>query len=135
MPEVFADLVQPATLRPAPEDGKAYKWIGGIFYEESADYTTDLIDRILTAETAGVTRTRWTVEDSSGRTCRIYRRKRGDLIGFNTDYDNMVNWEFEPVGTMAANKAAAVWRYGEFVALLMPVYLDRLEEWAKELGV
>lgn len=130
---VYELLVQPATLRPAPEDGRAHIWINGIMREDSAADTINIIDRLLTAETAPVERTRWTVDAGDDKTLRIYKRQRGDVIGIDTKYDSMVDFSFRHSGTMAGNKCPAIFTSGDFIALLLPVNNPSITDWARAL--
>lgn len=131
---VYELLVQPATLRPAPENGRAHIWNNGIMREDRAEGTINIFERLLAAETAPAERTRWIVDADDDKTCRVYKRQRGDIVGIDTKYDSMVDFTFNHTATMAGNKCPVIITSGEFVALLMPVYLAKLGDWARDIG-
>lgn len=130
---IFADLVQPATMRPAPEVGRAHIWINGNMSEGSAKETTDIVDRILSADTAAVKRTQFTVDTTNGDNLRIYKLESGKIVGINSKYDSMIDFRIPCTSTMATPRTPAVFVSADITAIICPVHLGKLEEWAQAL--
>ena len=131
-PLLYENLVQPATLRPGPEDGKSQIWKNGEYYEEPATETVRMVENILSENTDTVNRTPFTMDVETG-VIRIYKLASGALAGINVKYDAMVDFSFGHTAVMANPKAPAVFRSGDFTALLLPVYKPELETWARAL--
>lgn len=131
---VFETLVQPATLRPAPEDGRAYFWSNGTMREDDAKSTVELVEKILAAGVNDpVYRTQFCV-DTATTTCRIFKLNSGTLAAIDTRFDVMVDYTFSHGATMANNKAPAVFRSDDFAAILPPVNLTTLGDQVRKLA-
>lgn len=131
-PYVYAELVQPATLRPAPEDGRAFIWLHGGLREDSADDTVNIIERNIEEGTGAAERTRFTV-DVETAAYRVYKAANGQLAAVNAKYDSMVEHSFSHELTMKDQHSPAILRDGDFLALLLPCRQSRLESWARDL--
>lgn len=132
---IFAELVQPATMRPAPADGAAHIWRNGDFREDTAAGTVDLVTCILNAaqDAAPVERTRFSV-DIEKDTHRVYKLTGGAAAMVNSKYDCMVDRTFRHTAKMANNKAPLILSDGEFTGILMPVHPGNLPGWIAELA-
>ena len=131
---IYSELVQPATLHPMPADGSAYIWQNGKMREDRAADTVNIVERILSANADTVERTRFSVDTGNDTTCRIYKLSGGPLAMVNVNYDAMVDFTFAHTATMANNKALAVFRSGEFIAVLLPVHPRALGDWVNQLA-
>lgn len=130
---IYSELVQPASLHPAPADGIAYIWRNGEMREDRAADTVNLVERIISADAGIVERTRFSVDTSDGKTCRIYKLSGGALAMVNADYDSMVDFTFKHAATMASDKSPAVFRSEHFTAVLLPVHPRSLGGWVSQL--
>lgn len=131
---IFSELVQPATLCPAPADGSAYIWRNGKMQEDRAADTVNIVERILSANTGAVERTRFSVDAGGDKTCRIYKLSNDSLGMIDVKYESMVDFTFSHTATMANNKAPAVFHSGEFIAVLLPVHPRSLGDWVNQLA-
>lgn len=130
---IYSELVQPATLHPMPADGSAYIWQNGKMREDRAADTVNLVERIISANAAAVERSRFTADYGGGEVCRIYKFSGGTLAGINVKYDAMVDFTFSHTATMASNRSPAVFRSGDFIAVLLPLNLPALGDWVNQL--
>jgi hypothetical protein len=123
---LFETLVQPATLRPAPEDGRAYIWISGEMREEPAQNTVDIVERSITAAEHEATRTP-VIYEYKENAHRIYKLHNGDLVAINEKYDSMVDFSFSVSLKMNKRIAPLIVTHGEITAVLMPVNIESLK--------
>lgn len=130
---IYSELVQPATLHPAPEDGDAYIFQNGEMRKDIATRVADIVERILSADAGTVERTRFSVDTSDGVTCRIYKLSGGNLAMVNANYDSMVDLTYKHTATMANDKAPAVFRFEHFTAVILPMHPRSLGDWVSQL--
>lgn len=124
---IFAELVQPATLRPAPEEGRAYIWQNGNSREEAAAVTTNIVKRVLNNDAPPVKRTPLVCDSKcKGGAVRVYKLENGDCAGIDTRFDAMVDFSFSHTARMTSDRSPAVITSGDFIAVLLPVHMPEL---------
>ena len=130
---LYALLVQPATLMPAPEDGAAHIWINGDFRKDSAASTVSMIENTLSASGNPVSRSGFIIDGKNNDQLRVFKLSDGSLSSINIKYDAMLDFSLPYSATMKNTKAPAVFRSGDFTGILLPVFFPELSNRVRDL--
>lgn len=126
---MYEYLIQPATLRPAPDGGEAQVWHNGTYYQAAAAETIHIIKGIMEKSSNAVTRTPFSFDDENEQTLRIYTLPDGQHITINQKYDAMIDHKQDCHITGSGPKSPIVFTDASelFTAILLPVLCARLD--------